>query len=280
MSPENLEQPLGGSALADAARGASDAINRDDLDAMLEWLDPDVEFTSLIAEAEGETFRGHDGAKKWWRAVRGAFAESHWEFLQAQPIGAGGICEIRITGTIGGAAVAQLMWQAVELRDGRARWWAFFRSEAEAREALAERAGEEPTPSAEERFVLRLYAAWNRRDLATTGAMLDPEIEWRLAGRTRFPGMEPVYRGLEELGEFWTAFLEPWPDVEIDVEGMCTGDDGVVVAFVRFRVTGTASGIDLDAPYVHVLTVRDEKLVAVHAFDDPAAALAAAGLDR
>jgi ketosteroid isomerase-like protein len=37
------------------------AVNRGDIDGFLADVHPDVEFTSLIAEAEGETFRGHDG---------------------------------------------------------------------------------------------------------------------------------------------------------------------------------------------------------------------------
>jgi ketosteroid isomerase-like protein len=51
------------------ARMAFDALNRDDLDGFLELIDPEVEFTSLIAEAEGETFPGHDGVRRWWESV-------------------------------------------------------------------------------------------------------------------------------------------------------------------------------------------------------------------
>ena len=40
-----------------------------------------------------------------------------------------------MAGTLGGVPVEQTMWQAVELRDGKVCWWAFFRSEPEAREA-------------------------------------------------------------------------------------------------------------------------------------------------
>ena len=45
------------------------AVNRGDIDGVLLTVHPDVEFTSLIAEAEGETFRGHEGVRRWWKEV-------------------------------------------------------------------------------------------------------------------------------------------------------------------------------------------------------------------
>ena len=48
-----------------AAQIAYGAINAGDLDAFLELTAEDVEFTSLVAEAEGATFRGHEGVRAW-----------------------------------------------------------------------------------------------------------------------------------------------------------------------------------------------------------------------
>jgi ketosteroid isomerase-like protein len=58
MSQENVEVR----ALADAA---FEALNAADLDRFLALTTEDVEFTSLIAEAEGATFRGRDGVRAW-----------------------------------------------------------------------------------------------------------------------------------------------------------------------------------------------------------------------
>ena len=44
-----------------------------DIDSFLEHIDENVEFTSIVAEAEGTTFHGHDGVREWWASVRGAF---------------------------------------------------------------------------------------------------------------------------------------------------------------------------------------------------------------
>jgi ketosteroid isomerase-like protein len=119
-------------ALADAALGA---LNSGDLNAFLALTAEDVEFTSLVAEAEGTTFRGHDGVRTWWQGVRGAFEDVRWDLLDIHGSGERGVLHFRMTGTLSGVPVEQTMWQASLLRDGKVIWWAFFRSEREAFEA-------------------------------------------------------------------------------------------------------------------------------------------------
>jgi ketosteroid isomerase-like protein len=60
---------------------AGEALNGADLEAYVAVTHPDVEFNSLIAEAEGDTFRGHDGVRRWWQTVHDAFDEVSWDFL-------------------------------------------------------------------------------------------------------------------------------------------------------------------------------------------------------
>jgi ketosteroid isomerase-like protein len=117
------------------AEAAFAAINAGDLDAFVALTTEDVEFTSLVAEAEGTTFRGHDGVRAWWETVRGAFVEVHWEVLDVHGAGDKGVTHFRMAGTLSGVPVEQAMWQAVRLRDGRASWWCSFRTEREALEA-------------------------------------------------------------------------------------------------------------------------------------------------
>ena len=59
MSQENVE----------LLRRGFTALNHGDLEVFLANVHPEVEFTSLIAEAEGQTFRGHDGVRQWWQEV-------------------------------------------------------------------------------------------------------------------------------------------------------------------------------------------------------------------
>ena len=129
MSQENAEVR----ALPEAAYGA---LNADDLDGFLALVAEDVEFTSMVAEAEGTTFRGHDGVRLWWETVRGAFQDPRWEVLDVRGSPERGVTTFRMTGTLGGVPVAQTMWQAVTAQDGKATWWGFFRGEGEALEAV------------------------------------------------------------------------------------------------------------------------------------------------
>jgi hypothetical protein len=39
-------------------------------------------------------------------------------------------------GTLSGVPVEQAMWQATKFRDGKVIWWAFFRTERQALEAV------------------------------------------------------------------------------------------------------------------------------------------------
>jgi ketosteroid isomerase-like protein len=126
---ENAEQR----GLAEAGFGA---LNSGDLEAFLALTTEDVEFTSMVAEAEGTTFRGHDGVRAWWDTVRGVFEDVRWDLLDIRGSGNRGVLHFRMTGTLGGVPVEQTMWQATALRDGKVIWWAFFRSEREALEAV------------------------------------------------------------------------------------------------------------------------------------------------
>jgi ketosteroid isomerase-like protein len=112
------------------------ALNSGDLEAFLDLTAEDVEFTSMVAEAEGTIFRGHAGVRAWWETVRGAFEDVRWELLDVRGSGDRGVIHFRMTGTLGGVPVEQTMWQATALRDGKVIWWAFFRSEPEALEAV------------------------------------------------------------------------------------------------------------------------------------------------
>lgn len=115
---------------------AFEAINADDIDAFLAHITEDVEFTSMVAEAEGTTFRGHDGVRAWWQTIRDAFQDVRWELLDFRGSGDRGVSHFRMAGTLGSVPVEQTMWQAVKLRDGRAFWWGNFRTEREALDAV------------------------------------------------------------------------------------------------------------------------------------------------
>ena len=75
-------------ALAEAGYAA---LNSGDLEAFMALTAEDIEFTSMVAEAEGTVFRGHAGVRAWWDTVRGAFEEVHWELLDLRGSGDRGV---------------------------------------------------------------------------------------------------------------------------------------------------------------------------------------------
>ena len=116
-------------------RRGYEAVNRGDIDGLLVAIHPDVEFTSLIAEAEGETFSGHDGVRRWWEEVVLPLGGLRGEPEEVRDLG--DIVVARVLGTYRprGIEVRQTVWNVVRFRDGKATGWQFFRSEAEALEA-------------------------------------------------------------------------------------------------------------------------------------------------
>jgi hypothetical protein len=94
MSEENVE----------ILKAAYAAIERDDLDAFLALTHPEIEFHSLIAEADGRTFRGHEGVREWWDSVIRSLGvrpgAEHIEGFRDR-----GITRMHLAGRIGGVEV-------------------------------------------------------------------------------------------------------------------------------------------------------------------------------
>jgi ketosteroid isomerase-like protein len=123
------------SQLSVEVRAMAESVNAGDLEGFVARTAEDVEFTSLVAEAEARTFRGHAGVRAWWENVLGAFADPRWEVLDMRVSEDRGVAKSRLTATLAGTEVVQTMWMAARLRDGKLGWWAFFRSEDQALEA-------------------------------------------------------------------------------------------------------------------------------------------------
>jgi hypothetical protein len=76
------------------------------------------------------------GVRAWWETVGRAFEDPRWDELDIRGSGDSGVVKLRITATLAGAEVAQIVWLAAKLRAGKLRWWGFFRAEHEALEAV------------------------------------------------------------------------------------------------------------------------------------------------
>ena len=106
-------------------------------------------------------------------------------------------------------------------------------------------------------FAARIYAAINARDRGAITALSAPDI---VVGTT-----VEAYRGREALLEWMDEGDDAFDDFTIellDVEEL----DGQVVASMRQRGRGKASGAEVDDQITHVWTVRDGRATRLQSF--------------
>ena len=118
---------------------AVDAFMARDLDALLAVADREIVLRSLLTEAERALYHGHEGVRDWFDAVFGVFPD--WN-PQPRPAchdegGAVVIClDVTATGAGSGAPVDQTYWLGARVRDEKIAFFGFFRTEADALEAV------------------------------------------------------------------------------------------------------------------------------------------------
>jgi ketosteroid isomerase-like protein len=120
------------------ARRALEALNRRDIDAALEDVDPDIELVFLIMQAEGRSYRGHEGLRQYMDDVLAVFPNWRAEPGKISEHGDVVVVQVRLTGreTRSGVEVDQTVWQVVRFREGRFVHVQSYESEAEALEAV------------------------------------------------------------------------------------------------------------------------------------------------
>ena len=126
MSEENVE--LGYRAIG--------AVNRRDLDALLELMDEDVESVSRIVAMEGG-LHGHDGVRRWWKSWFDAFPDYQMEIVEIRDGGDVVVATLRAVAHGAGSdlPVEDNIFHASRWRDRRCVWWQVFPTEADALEA-------------------------------------------------------------------------------------------------------------------------------------------------
>jgi ketosteroid isomerase-like protein len=89
------------SELRAIAEAAFRALNSGDLDGFLALVADDAEFTSMILELEDVTFRGPDGVRTWWQAVRTAFQGVQWELIDITESDHMAVARVRAAANLG-----------------------------------------------------------------------------------------------------------------------------------------------------------------------------------
>ena len=118
-------------------------------------------------------------------------------------------------------------------------------------------------------LIASLYEAFARGDAATVLGAFHPEIVWQeaegnpLADRNPYVGPQQVGEGVfARLGADYAGFV---------VTPATLHDAGdTVVAEGRYTGTGRATGLPLDAQFVHVWTLRDGKITRFQQYADTA----------
>jgi ketosteroid isomerase-like protein len=108
-------------------------------------------------------------------------------------------------------------------------------------------------------FVARVYAAINARDRGAIKALSDPDI---VVGTT-----VEAYRGPEALLEWLDEGDDAFDDFTVEVLEVedCAG---YVLASMRQRGRGKASGAEVDHCFTHVWTLRDGRAIRLQSFAD------------
>jgi hypothetical protein len=121
-------------ANVDLAYRAYDALQRDGIEAFLNYVHPEAEWHSLVLQLEGD-FHGHDGVREWWQGILAVFPD--WRPSMEEPprdLGDWVLIHARVKGNAVGSGIAidDDLWQLVEVREGLVVWYGSFRTEEEA----------------------------------------------------------------------------------------------------------------------------------------------------
>ena len=127
MSQENVE----------AYERAVEAANRRDIEALLEELDPEVEWYSAVVGMGSEVYRGAEGIREMFGDADETIQDASFELSEIRDLGDRLLCfgRLRAHGMASGAPTEVPFNQLVEFRNGKATVLRTFLDPKEALEA-------------------------------------------------------------------------------------------------------------------------------------------------
>ena len=108
----------------------------------------------------------------------------------------------------------------------------------------------------------RGYESLNRGDLTAVSALLAPDLVWR---EGTFAPEAGTHHGRESFESFVASWLASFEDFLLEPEEIVEVGD-TLVAVVRQRGRGKASGLEVSATAVHAWTVREGKAIRWESF--------------
>ena len=123
--------------------------------------------------------------------------------------------------------------------------------------------------------VVRLFAAFNKRDWGAFSAELDPEVEYAPVEE------HATFRGPEAFAQYAKRWLEAWDTFSAEVEEVAStpAQDGALIE-VRFGGIGKGSGVEIYDRFFWVYELRGGRLYRIEEYMDRAEALEAVGLSE
>ena len=118
-------------------------------------------------------------------------------------------------------------------------------------------------------FVQSLYAAFSRGDIAGVISGLAADVDWNVNGRRKDYPLLGDWKGAAEVQKFFQGISEHQEVREFSPREFFSADDRVCVLghyAWTIRKTGRAAASD----WVHVLTIRNGKVVKFREFTDTA----------
>jgi len=127
--------------------------------------------------------------------------------------------------------------------------------------------------------IVRRYLSRARESPAEVWGIFDDDVEWDLAGIPSAPDFPRISRGPDAVREFFRCWAGAFADWDYEVEELIHGP-GVVAVRIHQWGRGKGSGIEVDARFWQIWTMRDGKAIRVTHSEDRAEALKAAGLSE
>jgi ketosteroid isomerase-like protein len=128
--------------------------------------------------------------------------------------------------------------------------------------------------------VRRIYDAAARRDDVIPFEVYAEDIIWDISNSRRaLLAMKPVYHGHDGVRQYWRENISVFGEVDFEVEELIDAGDQVL-AVIREREVGRASGVPVETAHLAVYTLTGGKVIHMQVFDDRRQALKAAGLSE
>jgi ketosteroid isomerase-like protein len=241
----------------------------EDETAMLENLDPRIEWRVPESLPWGGIFRGHDGFRRFSAIVTAQLAEARREKLLYLDAGDRIVVLLRSVGRPrGGSQFNEPEVHVCKIKNGK-----IVRADIYVDSAMVLRSFPRDTGLAESDIavVSAFYEAAARRDVDAILNLLDPEVVLRAPESLPWGG---TFHGHGGVQEFFGKLAEEPVENRREVQEYVDAGDRIIV---QLRLFGRGKGGDTETevPEVHVWTVRNGKIVDLEAIFDTATALRA-----